>query len=48
MWVLLVIFSALFLGVYDVFKKISVKDNVVVLVLFEQIFDVRGYFGHGF
>ena len=33
MWVLLVIFSALFLGVYDVFKKISVKDNVVVLVL---------------
>lgn len=33
MWIPLVIFSALFLGVYDIFKKISVKNNVVVLVL---------------
>ncbi|MBR5434866.1 MAG: EamA family transporter [Bacteroidales bacterium] len=33
MWVVLVIISALFLGVYDIFKKISVKENVVVLVL---------------
>lgn len=33
MWIPLVIFSALFLGVYDIFKKISVKENVVVLVL---------------
>lgn len=34
MWVVLVIISALFLGVYDVFKKFSLKENVVVLVLF--------------
>ncbi len=33
MWIPLVICSAIFLGVYDIFKKMSVKENVVVLVL---------------
>lgn len=34
MWLLLAIFSALGLGFYDIFKKLSVKDNNVLLVLF--------------
>jgi transporter family protein len=34
MWISLGITSALFLGVYDVFKKWSVRENNVVLVLF--------------
>ncbi len=33
MWIPLVICSAIFLGIYDIFKKLSVKENVVVLVL---------------
>ncbi len=34
MWITLGIISALFLGVYDVFKKWSVRDNAVLAVLF--------------
>jgi bacterial/archaeal transporter family protein len=33
-WVLLALFSATLLGVYDVFKKYSLKDNTVIPVLF--------------
>lgn len=32
-WVLLALMSALCLGVYDIFKKLSVRDNNVLLVL---------------
>ncbi len=34
MWAVLGIISSVFLGVYDVFKKISLKDNAVIPVLF--------------
>lgn len=34
MWILLAIFSAVSLGVYDIFKKLSLRDNNVPLVLF--------------
>ena len=34
MWLTLAFFSATFLGFYDVFKKISLKDNAVLPVLF--------------
>ena len=33
MWVLLALLSALLLGIYDVFKKMSVNDNAVLVVL---------------
>ena len=33
MWIILAICSALCLGIYDIFKKISVKDNNVLTVL---------------
>lgn len=33
MWALLALASALCLGVYDIFKKISLRDNNVVMVL---------------
>lgn len=33
MWVLYIIFSAIFLGIYDVFKKVSVTQNAVLPVL---------------
>lgn len=33
MWIILALFSAFFLGFYDVFKKLSLKDNNVPLVL---------------
>ena len=33
MWLILALFSAVFLGVYDVFKKYSVNDNAVFPVL---------------
>lgn len=34
MWILLGISSAIFLGIYDIFKKRSVQDNTVLPVLF--------------
>ncbi len=34
MWILLAFISALCLGFYDIFKKISVRDNNVLVVLF--------------
>jgi len=34
MWVLPALFSATFLGVYDIFKKLSLNDNAVIPVLF--------------
>ena len=34
MWAFLGLFSALFLGVYDLFKKFSLKENAVIPVLF--------------
>jgi bacterial/archaeal transporter family protein len=34
MWVLLGLFSALFLGIYDIFKKLSLNGNAVLPVLF--------------
>lgn len=33
MWVIIVIFSAIFLGVYDVFKKLSLTHNAVLPVM---------------
>ncbi len=33
MWVTVIIFSAIFLGIYDVFKKSSLRGNVVMLVM---------------
>lgn len=33
-WIILGLISAFFLGIYDVFKKLSVNDNAVVPVLF--------------
>jgi bacterial/archaeal transporter family protein len=33
-WILLSLLSAVFLGVYDLLKKVSVRDNAVVPVLF--------------
>ena len=33
MWVILAVISALCLGFYDIFKKISVRDNNVLMVL---------------
>lgn len=41
MWVIFGIISSLFLGIYDVLKKISLKDNAVLPVLF------WGAFGSG-
>ena len=38
MWVALALVSAFLLGVYDVFKKISLKDNAVIPVLTASIF----------
>ena len=38
MWIVLAICSALLLGIYDVFKKISVKENAVIPVLAASIF----------
>jgi bacterial/archaeal transporter family protein len=34
MWAVLAVISSVFLGVYDIFKKISLKDNAVIPVLF--------------
>lgn len=34
MWVILAFLSAMLLGCYDVFKKVSLKDNAVIPVLF--------------
>ncbi|MGK7393894.1 MAG: EamA family transporter [Candidatus Cyclobacteriaceae bacterium M3_2C_046] len=34
MWVILGIVSSVFLGIYDIFKKLSLKDNAVLPVLF--------------
>ena len=34
MWVLLAFMSAALLGCYDFFKKVSLKDNSVIAVLF--------------
>lgn len=34
MWVILAIFSAFLLGIYDIFKKLSLQDNAVLPVLF--------------
>ena len=33
MWIILALISAFFLGVYDIFKKISLKNNAVIPVL---------------
>ena len=33
MWILLALVSALCLGFYDIFKKLSVRDNDVLMVL---------------
>lgn len=38
MWVLLALCSALLLGIYDVFKKRSLKENAVIPVLASSIF----------
>lgn len=38
MWLVLAFFSAFLLGVYDLFKKISLTDNAVIPVLFWSIF----------
>ena len=38
MWIALAIFSALLLGIYDVFKKVSLKENAVIPVLSSSIF----------
>ncbi|MFZ4726988.1 MAG: EamA family transporter [Paludibacter sp.] len=37
MWILLAFISALFLGAYDVFKKVSLKDNAVIPVILTSI-----------
>ncbi len=37
MWVLLGLFSAVCLGIYDIFKKVSLKNNAVIPVLFFSI-----------
>lgn len=37
MWVLLALLSALLLGIYDVFKKISLKGNAVIPVLTSSV-----------
>lgn len=37
MWLLLGLLSAVFLGIYDIFKKISLKNNAVIPVLFFSI-----------
>jgi len=34
MWIILGLVSCIFLGLYDVFKKLSLKDNAVLPVLF--------------
>ena len=38
MWIFLALASALLLGVYDIFKKISIKENAVIPVLAGSIF----------
>lgn len=38
MWVLLALLSAVLLGIYDVFKKVSLKENAVIPVLASSIF----------
>jgi len=37
MWLILALFSALFLGVYDVFKKVSLQNNAVIPVIFTSV-----------
>lgn len=37
MWALLAVASAVFLGIYDVFKKLSLNNNAVIPVLFFSI-----------
>ena len=37
MWLILALCSALFLGTYDVFKKVSLQNNAVIPVLFTSI-----------
>jgi len=37
MWIFLGLISAVFLGIYDIFKKISLKENAVIPVLFFSI-----------
>ncbi|HOI26686.1 MAG TPA: DMT family transporter [Paludibacteraceae bacterium] len=37
MWIVLAIFSAVLLGIYDVFKKVSLKENAVIPVLTSSI-----------
>ncbi|MDP2888493.1 MAG: EamA family transporter, partial [Bacteroidota bacterium] len=34
MWVILALMSAVLLGIYEVFKKLSVQRNAVIPVLF--------------
>ena len=34
MWIVFGLFSALFLGIYDILRKVSLKDNAVIPVLF--------------
>ena len=41
MWILLAVASALCLGFYDVFKKLSVAGNNVLVVLFSTLCSVR-------
>jgi len=38
MWIVLALISAVFLGVYDIFKKVSLKGNAVIPVLASSIF----------
>ena len=38
MWIILAIASALCLGFYDIFKKLSVKSNNVLIVLLWSTF----------
>lgn len=44
MWVLLALMSAVLLGIYDVFKKISLKENAVIPVLTFSILISAGLF----
>ncbi len=37
MWIIFALISALFLGVYDIFKKVSLKNNAVIPVLTSSI-----------
>lgn len=44
MWVLLALMSAVLLGIYDVFKKISLKENAVIPVLTFSLLISAGLF----